>query len=388
MTVYLLVFAGALVLAIGATPVARFLAPRMGIIDHPEARKIHQRPVPRLGGAAILLTVIVVALVLGERYNFNQFGSILVGATGISFMGLIDDRWGLRPLIKLVAQIAAALLLYASGVYVGTFHQPVLNLVITVLWVVYITNAINLLDNMDGLAGGVAAIAAVHFALMCSFSGQYLVGALSIALLGACLGFLFYNLNPASIFMGDSGSLFLGFMLAATGIKLRFPENVTFVTWMVPVLVLGVPVFDTALVVVSRLRRGLNPLTNPGRDHVSHRLVAAGMSRREAVLTLYVVSLTSGLLAIFVTRASVVEGYIGGAVAALAGLFALWRMERPPFFAHDDSGLPSRTENASSKAPGEVRASEEGPSEVPTREVRGADTQLVACEEFEPRPRD
>ncbi|MGD2145000.1 MAG: MraY family glycosyltransferase, partial [Anaerolineae bacterium] len=301
MTVYLLVFAGALVLAIGATPVARLLAPRMGLIDNPEARKIHRRPVPRVGGAAILLTVILAALVLGERYNFSQFGSILVGATGISFMGLIDDRWGLRPLIKLVGQVAAALLLYASGVYVGTFHQSVLDLAATVLWVVYITNAINLLDNMDGLAGGITAIASAHFALMCSFSGQYLVGALSVALLGACLGFLFYNLNPASIFMGDSGSLFLGFMLAATGIKLEFPENVTFVTWMVPVLVLGLPIFDTALVTISRLRRRLNPLTSPGRDHISHRLVAAGMSRREAVLTLYILSFVLGLLAIFVT---------------------------------------------------------------------------------------
>jgi UDP-GlcNAc:undecaprenyl-phosphate GlcNAc-1-phosphate transferase len=388
MTVYLLVFAGALVLAIGATPVARFLAPRMGIIDHPEARKIHQRPVPRLGGAAILLTVIVVALVLGGRYNFDQFGTILVGATGISFMGLVDDRWGLRPLIKLVAQIAAALLLYASGVYVGTFHQPISNLVMTVLWVVYITNAINLLDNMDGLAGGVAAIAAVHFALMCSFSGQYLVGALSIALLGACLGFLFYNLNPASIFMGDSGSLFLGFMLAATGIKLRFPGNVTFVTWMVPVLVLGVPVFDTALVVVSRLRRGLNPLTNPGRDHVSHRLVVAGMTRREAVLTLYVVSLIFGLLAIFVTRASVVEGYIGGGAAALAGLFALWRMERPPFYEHHGAKLPSQAEDKSPVAPGELGASEVGLAEDPVRNVQSADAQLAARDGLEARPRD
>ncbi len=331
MTVYLLVFAGALVLAVGATPVARFLAPRMGVIDNPDARKIHERPVPRLGGAAMLLTVILVALVLGERYKFEQFGTILVGATGISFIGLIDDRWGLRPLVKLAGQIAAALLLYASGVHIRAFGLPAVNLVATVLWVVYITNAINLLDNMDGLAGGITAIAAAHFALMCSFSGQYLVGALSIALLGACLGFLFYNLNPASIFMGDSGSLFLGFMLAATGIKLSFPENVTFVTWMVPVLVMSVPIFDTALVIVSRLRRGLNPLTNPGRDHVSHRLVGAGMSRREAVLALYVVSFAAGLLAIFVTRASILEGYIAGAAAALVGLFGLWRMERPPF---------------------------------------------------------
>jgi UDP-GlcNAc:undecaprenyl-phosphate GlcNAc-1-phosphate transferase len=332
MTIYLLAFAGALVLAIGATPVARYLAPRMGMIDEPEPRKVHQRPVPRLGGAAILIAVVAAALVLGERYKFDQFGSIIVGATGVSFMGLIDDRWGLRPLIKLVGQILAALLLCASGVVVGTFRWPALNLAVTIFWVIFITNAINLLDNMDGLAGGVSAIAAAHFALMCSFSGQYLVGALAVAVLGACLGFLFYNLNPANIFMGDSGSLFLGFTLSATAIKLSFPENVTFVTWMVPVLVMGLPIFDTTLVILSRLRRGLNPLTSPGRDHVSHRLVAAGMRRREAVLTLYVVSFVLGLLAIFVTRASVVEGYIGGGAAALLGLYGLWRVERPPFF--------------------------------------------------------
>lgn len=331
MTVYILVFAGALVLAIGITPVARWLAPRVGVIDRPEARKIHLHPVPRMGGMAIYLAVIVAAIILGERHNFNQFGSILVGATGVSFMGLIDDRWSLRPVVKMLGQTLAALLLYASGIYVGTFHHPVLNLVTTVLWVGYVTNALNFLDNMDGLASGTAAITAAFFALMCSFSGQYLVGALSIAVLGACLGFLFYNLNPASIFMGDSGSLFLGFILAAIGIKLRFPDNVTFVTWMVPVLVMGLPIFDTALVIISRLRRRLNPATNPGRDHVSHRLVAAGLTQREAVLTLYVVSFTLGLLAVFVTQASVLEGYIVGGLVALAGLYSLWRAERPPF---------------------------------------------------------
>jgi UDP-GlcNAc:undecaprenyl-phosphate GlcNAc-1-phosphate transferase len=199
---------------------------------------------------------------------------------------------------------------------------------------------------------------------------------------------LFYNLNPASIFMGDSGSLFLGFMLAATGIKLRFPENVTFVTWMVPVLVLGVPVFDTALVVVSRLRRGLNPLTNPGRDHVSHRLVAAGMSRREAVLTLYVISLISGLLATFVTRASVLEGYIGGGAAALLGLFALWRMERPPFFERPATEPSSRAENGRSVASGKSRAHGTRRAESPERKARGADTQREACERSEERLSD
>jgi UDP-GlcNAc:undecaprenyl-phosphate GlcNAc-1-phosphate transferase len=207
----------------------------------------------------------------------------------------------------------------------------VLNLIATVLWVGYITNAVNFLDNMDGLAGGVAAIAAAYFALMCFFSGQYLVGTLSIAVLGSCIGFLFYNLNPANIFMGDSGALFLGYILAAIGIKLRFPDNVTFVTWMVPVLVMGLPIFDTTLVIISRLRRRLNPATTPGQDHVSHRLVTAGMTRREAVLTLYVVSFVLGMLATFVTQASVLEGYIVGGLVALAGLYSLWRMEQPPF---------------------------------------------------------
>jgi UDP-GlcNAc:undecaprenyl-phosphate GlcNAc-1-phosphate transferase len=341
MTIYILAFAGALVLAIGATPIARWLAPRMGVMDQPEARKIHLRPVPRMGGVAIYLAVIVAALILGEYRNFAQFGSILVGATGVSFMGLVDDRWGLRPLVKVLGQILAALLLYASDIYVGTFHHPVLNLVVTVFWVCYITNAINLLDNMDGLASGISAIAAAFFALMCAFGGQYLVGALSIAVLGACLGFLFYNLNPASIFMGDSGALFLGFTLAAIGIKLRFPDNVTFVTWMVPVLVMGLPVFDTMLVITSRLRRRLNPATTPGTDHISHRLVAAGMTKREAVLTLYVVSFILGLLATFVTQASVLEGYVAGGLVAVAGVYALWRVERPPFFNREE-GIPGR----------------------------------------------
>ena len=334
MITYLLAFAGALVLAIGMTPVARWLAPRVGIMDRPAARKIHLRPVPRMGGVAIYLTVLIAAIALGTEYNFVQFGSILIGATGVSFMGLIDDRWGLRPLVKLIGQTLSALLLYASGIYVGVFDNTFLNLVVTVFWLGYITNAINFLDNMDGLSSGVAAIAAAYFALMCSFTGQYLVGALSVAVLGACLGFLFYNLNPASIFMGDSGSLFLGFTLAAVGIKLRFPDNVEFVTWMVPVLVLGLPIFDTTMVIISRLRRRQNPATTPGKDHISHRLVAAGMTKREAVLTLYVVSFVLGLLALFITRASIMEGYIVGGGVVTVGLYALWRVERPPFFDH------------------------------------------------------
>jgi UDP-GlcNAc:undecaprenyl-phosphate GlcNAc-1-phosphate transferase len=159
-------------------------------------------------------------------------------------------------------------------------------------------------------------------------SDQYLVGALAAALVGACLGFLYYNFNPASIFMGDTGSLFLGFTLAAVAIKLRFPENSPFVTWMVPVLVLAVPIFDTSLVILSRLRRGVNPLTTPGKDHLSHRLARRTGSTREAVMICYLLGGLGGVLATFVTEATVAEGYIVGAAAIAAGAAAIVILEK------------------------------------------------------------
>lgn len=325
----MLIFAGALIFAVGGTPLMRYLAPRLGIIDQPSARKVHVAPTPRLGGLAIFAAVMLTLIFLKSERNFDQFVSVLLAASWMSFLGLWDDRWGVPPLLKLLGQLAGALFLLANDVQVQLPQLPPwANAAVTLLWLVGITNAFNLLDNMDGLSGGIAAIAAAFFLLMSTFSGQYLVGALAAAVLGACVGFLVYNYNPASIFMGDSGSLFLGFLLAAIGIKLRFPDNVTFVTWMIPPLVLGVPLFDTTLVVVSRLRRGLNPLTTPGKDHASHRLVDAGMTQREAVLTLYLVAGALGLVATFVTRANALEGYVAGGSVALAALYALWRMER------------------------------------------------------------
>jgi UDP-GlcNAc:undecaprenyl-phosphate GlcNAc-1-phosphate transferase len=328
MTHYMLIFAGALVIVLGSIPFVRRAAIRWGFIDQPNARKVHTRPVPRLGGVAIYVGCLVALLAFSDQFYVAQLVSMLVGATLVSFLGVWDDRRGLRPLFKLIVQVAAAGILYATGVQVGVFHNPVLNLGATLLWVVGITNALNLLDNMDGLSGGVATVACVFFLLLAVMSDQYLVSSLAAALLGACLGFLYYNLNPATIFMGDSGSLFIGFMLAALGIKLRFPDNVPFVTWMIPVVVLGLPIFDTTLVVISRLRRGVNPLTSPGKDHVSHRLVAMGATQREAVLTLYLVCSVLGVLAMFLTAASALEGYfLGVLLVAFAG-YALWRLEQ------------------------------------------------------------
>lgn len=327
MTGFFLIFAAALIFAIGATPVAQRVALRLGVVDHPSARKTHLRPVPLLGGAAIYLAFIAAVVLFSDRFQLPQLVSILLGATLVSFLGIWDDRWGMRPLLKLVGQGLAAGILVVSGVHIALFPSPLWDYGMTILWVVGITNSLNLLDNMDGLSGGVAAVAAAFFLLLAALSGQYLVGSLAAALLGACIGFLRYNLNPASIFMGDTGSLFLGFVLAALGIKLRF-EQVTTVTWMIPVLVLGVPIFDTALVVISRLLRGLNPLTNPGRDHLSHRLVALGMTSREAVLTIYLAGGTLGMVAVFLTRATLVEAYVAGGLVALGAVAALIRLER------------------------------------------------------------
>jgi UDP-GlcNAc:undecaprenyl-phosphate GlcNAc-1-phosphate transferase len=321
-------------LAIVGTPLARKFGLRINAVDNPDpTRKVHTVPTPRLGGVAILLSTLVAVLLLRGVYNLAQLGGILIGASIVSILGFWDDRFSLSVLGKLLGQFIAVGLLLITGVSVSLFHYPLVDQIVTVLWVIGITNAYNLLDNMDGLSGGIAAIAAAYFALMCAFSGQYLVGALSVAVMAACLGFLVYNWNPAVIFMGDSGSLFLGFMLASIGIKLRFPDNVPFVTWMIPVIVLGVPLFDTTLVTISRLRRGLNPLTTPGTDHVSHRLTNAGLSRREAVLILYIAGFLLGLLAIFVTQASVLEGYLVGGTLAIVALYALWRAENPPFWS-------------------------------------------------------
>ena len=326
LTAFLLIGASALLLAIGVVPLMRQLALQTGTVDRPAARKIHSAPVPLLGGAAIYLTFILVLFFFGDRNYINEAIGIFVGASFMSFMGIIDDRWGLGSYVKLAGQLGAAAILIYSGVKVQLFDSW-LDIAVTLVWVVGITNALNLLDNMDGLSGGVAMIAAIFFTLLAAMSKQYLVGVLAAALAGACAGFLVYNWNPARIFMGDAGSLFLGFMLAAVAIKLRFPSNSTTVTWMIPVLVLGLPLFDTLLVFVSRLRRGKNPLTTPGKDHVSHRLASLLSSRREAVLVCYLIGCGFGLAAIFVSQASWIEAIFVATSLALLGLYGLWRLE-------------------------------------------------------------
>ncbi len=320
----------ALTFSVVATPLARRAALRTGVVAIPRVRDLHLAPVPLLGGTAIYGGFVVALLLFGDQQHIRELVAILIGATLISLFGLADDHWGLRASIKLLGQLLTGGILLLGGTQVWLFEQAWLNWAITLFWVVGITNALNLLDNMDGLSGGVATIAAAFFLLLAAMNEprQVLVGAMAAALMGGCIGFLRYNLNPATIFMGDTGSLFIGFILAALGIKLRFLSNTPVVTWMVPLAVLGLPILDTSLVFVSRLRRGRNPFTTPGKDHLSHRFVALGMSKREAVLTCYLIAGACGLVGIYLTQARLHEAYVvaGGLVAT--GVAAIIWLER------------------------------------------------------------
>jgi UDP-GlcNAc:undecaprenyl-phosphate GlcNAc-1-phosphate transferase len=324
----LLVFVAALVFAVGATPIARRAAFALGLLDQPDARKVHAAPMPLLGGIAIYFAFIAALLLFSDAFYVNQVVGILLGATWVSFLGVWDDWRGLRPVIKLGGQALGVVILLVTGVQVEFLRNPALNTVVTAAWMLGITNAVNFLDNMDGLSGGVAAIAAAWLLVLGVANGQLLVAPFAAALLGASLGFLVYNFNPARIFMGDAGSLFLGFALAAVAIKLRFPAHPDIVTWMIPVLVLGIPILDMTLVTVSRLRRGVNPWTTAGKDHLSHRLARLGASQRQAVLAIYGLCALAGALGFVVPLLPVPLAFVLFGLAVLSGLGIIVFLER------------------------------------------------------------
>jgi UDP-GlcNAc:undecaprenyl-phosphate GlcNAc-1-phosphate transferase len=273
---YALAFLVPLVVTVVLTPVAGKLARRLGILDHPSEQKFHRDPTPYLGGAAVAagLVSIVGLLTTGPS---SQVLVILLGGLVLGVLGLMDDWVTVRPSVKLLVQAAAGFALWFADVRAGLFGVEALDLALTVVWVVAVTNAVNLLDNMDGLTAGVSAVAAFTFFGVAAARGDYLVASFALAVAGASLGFLRHNLPPATIFLGDAGALMLGFLLAALGLKLDLVGENGFVRSAVPVLIVGVPFFDTVLVIVDRLR-GRRPVFRGGTDHSSHRLSVLGLS--------------------------------------------------------------------------------------------------------------
>ncbi len=328
------------------TPFTSKLALRWGVIDVPSPESAHKRhgtPVPYLGGVAIFFGLAGGAAILmlpgaGSDTSVSRFAVTILAGLGLGLVGLADDVRPVARTLRLAAQIAAATVAWAMDFRVQLTGNQTIDIAITVLWIVGITNAFNLLDNMDGLSAGLAAVCSISFGVIGLFGHLPEVTIVSGALAGASLGFLRHNREPAKAFMGDAGSLFLGFLLALIGIKLRFQSGIE-VTFMIPIVVLGIPLLDTTLVVLSRSRHR-KPLFLGGRDHISHRLVKIGLPSRAAVGLMYVGGLALGWIGLVISRSTAEVGWmlLGFVMVMLVFIGALlWRV---PVYEEEAEGAP------------------------------------------------
>ena len=316
----------ALVVSFLMTPVVKSFAYKVGAIDVPkDERRMHHKPIPRLGGLAIFAGFMASILLFVDIRLNPQMQSILLGAVIIVVLGVVDDIMALPAKLKFVVQIVAALIPVLNGVSIQALSNPnlfsanaywVLNWLsvpITVLWIVGITNAVNLIDGLDGLANGVSAISAATVLVIALICSEAQVAIVMAALVGACVGFLPYNLNPAKMFMGDTGATFLGFILATMSIQGLF-KFYAVISFAVPFLILGLPIFDTAFAMIRRMAHGQSPM-QADRGHIHHRLIDMGLNQKQAVATLYVISGILGLSAVVLTT--------GGEAKAMLLLVAL-----------------------------------------------------------------
>ena len=314
----------ALIVALVATPVVKSLAFKMGAMDVPkDNRRMHDHPIPRMGGLAIFLGFLLSVLLFAEITP--QLRGMLLGSVIIVVPGIFDDIYSLPAMFKFVVQIVAALVAVFSGNVIQTLSNPnifssdlywdlgVLSIPVSVIWIVAITNAVNLIDGLDGLACGVSTISSMTLLVISLVVSDAPAAILMAALAGSCIGFLPYNLNPAKIFMGDTGSTFLGYVLAVVSIQGLF-KFYTIISFAVPFLMLGLPIFDTCFAFIRRIAHGQSPM-HADRSHVHHRLIDMGFSQKQAVAVLYIISAILGLSAVVLTTA--------GAVKAMLLLLAL-----------------------------------------------------------------
>ena len=328
-------FLGAFGLSMLLTPAARAFALAAGIVDHPERRKIHQVPVPLLGGAAIVLSFLGVSLavaawapgLLGDEAD--KLPVILTGALAVSLLGAYDDWKGARVWVKFLFQGAAAGFLVMAGVRAevatnplgGTFELGWLGVPLTIFWIVGVTNAMNLIDGLDGLAVGTGTIASLSLCIVGALAGHPLVAILALILAGASLGFLPFNFYPARIFLGDTGSMFLGFVLAGLGVAGSLKSTAAMVL-ILPIVVLGVPVLDTLWAILRRTRRRMNPFS-PDRDHIHHRLVRLGLHHRHVVLVLYFVCIFLGVSAYIMVQLPYETAFLFALILGMAGVMGV-----------------------------------------------------------------
>lgn len=298
----------ALVAAILLTPLVKRLAFRIGAVDAPNYRKVHSRIMPRLGGLAIYLAFLIGLVILRPESQYTL--AIVLGATVIVITGVLDDMYEISAKAKMLGQLLAAIIIvFFGGIQIEFINLPFndgqldfgfLSIPFTIVWIIGITNAVNLIDGLDGLAAGVSTIAFITLAGMAMIMGNGFVIAMAAILACATIGFLFYNFHPAKIFMGDTGALFLGFMIAVLSL-LGF-KNITVVSFIIPVIMLGVPISDTFFAIVRRYRNK-QKWSDPDKSHLHHRLIDMGFSHRQTVLIIYGIAAMFGLAAVIFSMA-------------------------------------------------------------------------------------
>lgn len=303
----LLCIIASFLLSLALTPAAKKIAVRFGVMDIPkDARRMHKKPIPRMGGLAIYIAFIVISL---SVCNIDKKLLLtLAGATMIAILGIIDDKCALPPLPKLIIQLIAAVLPVAGGLRIdflnpfgvaekGYWFMGWLSIPLTVIWIVGVTNAINFVDGLDGLAGGVSTIACASLLATAVLTGaSYNSIILLSALIGACLGFLPYNFHPASVFMGDTGSTLLGYMLSVIAVGGMFKTTIT-ISFIIPVIALGLPIVDTAFVIMRRMLNGKSPMA-PDKTHLHHKLIELGFSQVKTVLIIYFMCAVCGIISV------------------------------------------------------------------------------------------
>ncbi|SEO45356.1 glycosyltransferase family 4 protein [Propionispora vibrioides] len=325
MQAYVVAFIVALAVAYFATPHIKDLAIKAGAMDAPDARKVHTSPIPRMGGLAIYAGFILA--VVSSMQITHEIAGLLIGGTVILIVGIIDDLKPLPAKVKLFGQILAAAVLVLFDVRIEWLTNPFgemiyinyLSVPLTILWVVGLTNTVNLIDGLDGLAAGVSTIASITILLVALQQNFWSVAIMMAALAGSAMGFLQHNFNPAKIFMGDTGSMFLGYMLAAVSI-LGMVKSAATIALIVPILALGLPIMDTAFAIIRRYSNG-RPIFKPDRGHLHHRLLDMGLTQKQAVLLMYVISGCLGLSAIALTEVNKGLGAIIVAVVLVVAFF-------------------------------------------------------------------
>lgn len=316
------------------TPVIKKVVVRLGVLDHPDPRKIHSNPVPLLGSIGVFAGFLAGIFLAGfDLFLHRELFILLLAATFLLMVGVLDDAKLLHHQIKLMgAMPVAGLILVSSDLGLTIFPFQILNYFFTLFWVVGITAAYNLLDGMDGLSTGVCVIASLFYLVFGMITGDYPLIWIAASLAGACLGFLVYNFHPAKIFLGDGGAMFLGFLLASMGLRVANSESLPVLTrWMIPILIVAVPIFDTSLVTFSRVRRGLIPFLTPGKDHSHHRLYNLKLGQRGAVLILYSFGMMGGLFSLLIYSLGALFDFLIFGFLILGGLGLIYLFEQFPF---------------------------------------------------------